>query len=39
MESILFSEKEFVIKPKDKGHKEWVNKNPKRFMVIVKRIR
>lgn len=38
MESILFAEKEFVIQAIDPKYDDWIEKKPKDFTVIVRRI-
>ena len=39
MESVLFAEKEFLIRPKNKKDRSFVDKNAKDFTVIVRRIK
>jgi hypothetical protein len=38
LESIMFREKEFVIKAIDPAYDDWIEKKPKDFTVIVRRI-
>jgi len=38
LESVLFAEKEFLIRTKKKADQDFVEKNAKDFMVIVRRI-
>lgn len=38
MESVLFAEKEFLIRAKDKSNQTFVEKNKKDFTVLVRRI-